>query len=623
VATEPIGGDVYVIHEKRDRLPPNWRKREKLDGNFVLPIRIALAQKNLDIAEKLLMDVSHPESPNYGRHMTSAQIIDIFAPRQETVSAVTKWLHDFGINTTHIKTSASKGWLSFKLKISDVERLLKTKYYVYEHINGKRHPATEEYSVPAAIQHHIDFIAPTLHFDVKVNRNSKESNGLKKRSLEDVDSVSTGPFKTVRVGGLSRLATSQAGNQLSSCSSEITLPCLQTLYNFTNYKQKASGKNNYSIVEYTGLSSYNQADLKKFLTQYNPNAENAQPVFDSIDGGVINSQDNFNTDGEGNLDLQYAIGLVYPTPVILYQTGDIYEGGSFNTFLDAIDGSYCKFEGGDNPTYDPPYPDPYYKRGYQGHDCGRYKPANVISTSYTYNEADLSPAYEQRQCTEYMKLGMQGVTILYSSGDYGVAGNGGTCLANGAKFNPSFPGTCPWITSVGATQINPNLTVYNPEIACQDVITSGGGFSNVFTVPNYQSAAMTNFFNLYTPSYNSSQYNNSQNVRGYPDISANGANYVVVIAKQFYLVYGTSCSSPVVGSIVTLINDARLAVGKGPVGFWNPVLYNNSYALNDITSGNNPGCGTNGFSAVPGWDPVTGLGTPNFQKLVNLFLSLP
>jgi tripeptidyl-peptidase-1 len=294
--------------------------------------------------------------------------------------------------------------------------------------------------------------------------------------------------------------------------------------------------------------------------------------------------------------------------------------------LDAIDGSYCTFEGGDNPTYDPIYPDPN-KKGYQGDDCGRYKPANVISTSYGYNEADLSPAYEQRQCTEYMKLGMQGVTILYSSGDDGVAGNGGKCLGKGKnkgkKFNPSFPGTCPWVTSVGATQINPNLTVYDPEIACQDVITSGGGFSNVFTMPTYQNATLTNFFNLYKPSYNSTQYNNSQNVRGYPDISANGANYVIVLKKKFILVYGTSCSSPVVGSIVTLINDARLAVGKGPVGFWNPVLYNNPDALNDITSGNNPGCETNGFSAVPGWDPVTGLGTPNFEKLVNLFLSLP
>jgi len=41
-------------------------------------------------------------------------------------------------------------------------------------------------------------------------------------------------------------------------------------------------------------------------------------------------------------------------------------------------------------------------------------------------------------------------------------------------------------------------------------------------------------------------------------------------------------------------------------------------ALNDIVGGNNPGCGSKGFTAVAGWDPVTGLGTPNFEKLSKL-----
>ena len=45
-------------------------------------------------------------------------------------------------------------------------------------------------------------------------------------------------------------------------------------------------------------------------------------------------------------------------------------------------------------------------------------------------------------------------------------------------------------------------------------------------------------------------------------------------------------------------------------------------AFNDITNGTNPGCGTEGFAARPGWDPVTGLGTPNVAKLIELFLEL-
>lgn len=61
---------------------------------------------------------------------------------------------------------------------------------------------------------------------------------------------------------------------------------------------------------------------------------------------------------------------------------------------------------GDDPVQDATYPDPL-AGGYKGpEDCGKYAPAKVISTSYGYNEADLTPAYEARQCQEYMKLGM-------------------------------------------------------------------------------------------------------------------------------------------------------------------------------------------------------------------------
>lgn len=71
------------------------------------------------------------------------------------------------------------------------------------------------------------------------------------------------------------------------------------------------------------------------------------------------------------------------------------------------------------------------------------------------------------------------------------------------------------------------------------------------------------------------------------------------------------------------INEERLEAGKGPVGFVNPVLYAYPEVLNDITNGTTAGCGTWGFAAIPGWDPATGLGTPNYPKMKELFMSLP
>ena len=58
-------------------------------------------------------------------------------------------------------------------------------------------------------------------------------------------------------------------------------------------------------------------------------------------------------------------------------------------------------------------------------------------------------------------------------------------------------------------------------------------------------------------------------------------------------------------SIISLLNDYLLSTGRPPLGFLNPWLYGRGFAgLNDIIYGSNPGCGTVGFPATPGWDPV-------------------
>ena len=90
---------------------------------------------------------------------------------------------------------------------------------------------------------------------------------------------------------------------------------------------------------------------------------------------------------------------------------------------------------------------------------------------------------------------------------------------------------------------------------------------------------------------------------------------------------GTSCSSPVWAGIAALLNGRRFSQGKGPIGFLNKVLYSAPAAVfTDITEGNNncteSCCGT-GFQATTGWDPVTGLGTPNFPALASYIDSLP
>lgn len=199
--------------------------------------------------------------------------------------------------------------------------------------------------------------------------------------------------------------------------------------------------------------------------------------------------------------------------------------------------------------------------------------------------------------------------------------------------------------SVGATQLQPNQTINDPESAMQTALaaapdpasrfSSSGGFSNYFPAPDYQKDAVAAYFANHDPGHPYYVANeNATNLgegggiynragRGFPDISANGAAFRAFVGGVNYHNYGTSLAAPLWAAVVTLLNQERQAANKTSLGFINPVLYANPDALTDIKNGSNANCGSSGFAAVEGWDPVTGLGTPSYPALLELFLSLP
>ncbi|KAK1980246.1 Pro-kumamolisin [Colletotrichum cereale] len=635
----------HVVHEERHPARREWTKNHRLHSMARLPVRIGLTQSNLHRADEFMNDVAHPDSPNYGKHWTHEDIISTFAPSQEAIALVMQWLESEGIKRSRIGLSKGRNWLQFNGTVGEVERLLKTEYHVYKHEQGHMHVACDRYHVPEHLVEHIDMITPSVHFDQRVGEQRKNNKHeleehhveeLKKRQhnkrqvFEELG-LSTGE-KSAAIQGSpdSGFAPKQGATisnvlmDLTQCDTMITPACLRALYATPPGDLKASN-NTLGIVEYTP-QAFLQSDLDMFFDEFEPRLKGTGPIVTLVGNAVVQTKNqSFNLNGESALDLEFAMAMIFPQQATLYQVGDLNQGASFNNFLDAIDGSYCTFEGGDSK-------DPNIDGQYGTKVCGSAPTTNVISTSYGFNEADLGRKYVERQCAEYMKLGLQGITVLYSSGDAGVAGNGKQCIDtqtgayNDGKtgiFNPSFPGGCPWVTSVGATQILEGSTVHTPESACEKVIFSGGGFSNVFPLPDYQKKAMEDYYNNNAPPYGGDRFNNSKTVRGFPDISANGANYVTAVNGKFSLSFGTSASAPVVGGIINMINEKRIDAGKQPVGFINPTLYAHPEILNDVTNGNNPGCGTQGFSAVQGWDPVTGMGTPNYPEMEKLFLSLP
>ncbi|KAG2090746.1 peptidase S8/S53 domain-containing protein [Suillus discolor] len=609
----------WQVHERRSHIPAGWTRTRKLDSSVSVPLRFALSQSNMENLEAFLYEVSLPASSNYGKHWSPSQIAAKFAPSAESIETVRSWLIGSGVEPHRIKLSPTKGWLEVASTVEEAENLLLADYHVYDHETGTKHIACDSYHLPEHVIPHVDFVTPTIHFDAKVPR--KRENQYTRVPIGQPGQGST-PKTSGEIGTIF--------DQLQDCDKQITPICLRALYGLW-YQPVAGDKNSYGIVEYTP-QSYLQSDLDLFAKNFSTGLEGVSPTLVSIDGGVIEGSDpSFDYNGESDLDLEYAMTLVTKEQKItLYQVGDSVEGGSFNTFLDALDGTYCTYDGGDDPTQDPVYPDTA-SGGYTGNEeCGTVKPANVISTSYGYNEADLSPAYAIRQCNEYAKLGLMGVTFLFSSGDTGVAGNGDYCLNpdgsqswDGKIFNPGFPASCPYVTAVGATQVSPGQSVWEPENACEEVIYSGGGFSNYFSMPLYQKAAVEGYLAAEPISYSKDIYN-STGSRAYPDLAANGANYVIAVDGTFSLVYGTSAASPVVGSILTMVNDARISLGKPPLGFINPAIYSADFVggFKDVTNGTNPGCGTLGFNTTKGWDPVTGLGNPYFPSLLSKWLSL-
>merc|ERR1712039_921138 len=113
--------------------------------------------------------------------------------------------------------------------------------------------------------------------------------------------------------------------------------------------------------------------------------------------------------------------------------------------------------------------------------------------------------------------------------------------------------------------------------------------------------------------------------RGFPDISANGNNFLIYEAG-WSLIGGTSASTPTVAGIAARLNDLSYKKKGKPLGFLNPLLYQMykeaPTAFTDVTVGNNKctedGCfsGCKGYEAAKGWDPVSGLGTPVADRMI-------
>jgi kumamolisin len=319
-----------------------------------------------------------------------------------------------------------------------------------------------------------------------------------------------------------------------------------------------------ALIELGG--GYETSDLSAYFTAL---GLKTAPVVTTVgvDGGTNTPAGDPNSaDGEVDLDIEVAGSLAPAARIVVYFAPNTDQG-----FLDAITTAV--------------------------HDTTNTP--SVISISWGSAESEWTQQAMTNFDAAFADAAMLGVTVCVAAGD-GGSSDGET----DGKAHVDFPASSPHVLACGGTTLNGSGATISSEAVWNDPDdgATGGGISDVFALPSWQSSAGV------PPSANAG----GRVGRGVPDVSGDAdpaTGYAVRIDGSNTVVGGTSAVAPLWAALIARLNQLA---GK-PVGLVNPILYANPSALRDITSGNN-----GAYTARAGWDPCTGLGSPNGAKLQSL-----
>ena len=543
-----------------------WVKMRRAPSDLTIRVTLAIRLSNTEFLDDMLLQVSDPDSKIYGMYLVKDEVNEFIRPSLSTVFAVEKWLESQHVPKKAITRTSNSDFISVFVPISLAEKMFNASMYEFVNLDKNMNVIRSEklIQVPEELEPFVDFVSPNHNFP---NLDFFAMN-------QDLSGV---PFTEDDFG--------------------VSPASLRKLYEIPDkYRYSKSPDNRQAVAQFLN-QFYSPEDLKFFLQRFNNDTSDVDPV---ILRGPNNSSD---VGVEANLDIQYMISI----------------GGNVSTQFWSTLGS--------QPGSDCPDNEPFLSWLIDlAHTEDDFLPW-VISVSYGDDEDSVDIRYAARINIEFQKAGLRGVSILFASGDGGIAGS--RTRDSCAKFVPTFPAASPWVTAVGGACGNENQ---NPEVGAE---LSGGGFSNYWSRPEYQKQAVQHYFE--TAKKIPPKYLFNVSGAAFPDVSAQSMFYWLTFENLTIPgASGTSASTPVVAGIVSLLNDIRLLEGKSTLGFLNPLFYKNPHIFNDIVNGSNPSCQFDGFEASKGWDPgkhpflklthlfkVTGLGTPNFPRMLELISKLP
>ncbi|WP_260741017.1 S53 family peptidase [Tunturiibacter lichenicola] len=323
------------------------------------------------------------------------------------------------------------------------------------------------------------------------------------------------------------------------------------------------------IIELGG--GYKTADLQTYFKSLGQKTPNVTAVL--VDGAK-NSPTNANSaDGEVMLDIEVAAAVAPGANIVVYFTPNTDQG-----FIDAIATAV--------------------------HDTTN-KPS-VISISWGAAESAWTSQSLTALDAACQSAAALGITITVAAGD-----NGSTDGVTDGANHVDFPASSPHVLACGGTTLEATGSSISSETAWNELANNegatGGGVSNVFPLPTWQANA-----NVPKPTV-------SGGGRGVPDVSGDAdptTGYIIRVDGQNMVIGGTSAVAPLWAGLIALAN----AQNGTSAGFIQSAIYaaKGAAAFNDITSGNNYSGSPVGFTAGPGWDACTGLGSPIGAKLISI-----
>jgi kumamolisin len=355
---------------------------------------------------------------------------------------------------------------------------------------------------------------------------------------------------------------SDEANQLAG-STSFTPAEIARLYDFPAGLD--GGGQKIALIELGG--GYKLADLKAYFARLGIKQPKVTAV--SVDGAKNQpTGDPGSADGEVALDIEI-VGAIAPGAQILVYFAPNTDRG----FLDAIATAI------------------HDRRG-----------PSAISISWGAPEAQWTMQAMTQFDQAFQSAAMLGITVCCASGD-----NGSSDGVNDNRAHVDFPASSPHVVACGGTRVEVKDGAISNEVVWNAGATggaTGGGISDVFPPPSWQSKAKV------PPSTNPGH----RQGRGVPDVAADAdpaTGYQVRVDGTDAVFGGTSAVAPLLAALVARINQ-----GLGtPTGFLNSVFYGASgrTAFHDITKGAN-----GAYKAAKGWDPCTGLGSPDGAKLLEL-----